>query len=151
MATLSQDVLPEAPAAVPCAEPAAVDKSFKIIQDASNAFECNICLELSKDPVVTLCGHLYCWPCLYRQVLAVYSTHRDVLYAWTLPGTISRRSIDSLVALFSGGCKCRTTRAPAPCVKREWTLIRYAKALCEACGHLFVTREHMQVQTGNRR
>ncbi|XP_010029839.1 E3 ubiquitin-protein ligase RNF185 [Eucalyptus grandis] len=29
-------------------------------------FECNICLELAQDPVLTLCGHLYCWPCLYR-------------------------------------------------------------------------------------
>lgn len=29
-------------------------------------FECNICFELAQDPVVTLCGHLYCWPCLYR-------------------------------------------------------------------------------------
>jgi hypothetical protein len=32
----------------------------------SEAFECNICLELASQPVVTLCGHLYCWPCLYR-------------------------------------------------------------------------------------
>lgn len=32
------------------------------------AFVCNICLEgvKDKDPVVTQCGHLYCWPCLYR-------------------------------------------------------------------------------------
>lgn len=30
------------------------------------SFECNICLELARDPVVTLCGHLFCWPCLYR-------------------------------------------------------------------------------------
>eukprot|EP00243_Klebsormidium_subtile_P003132 TRINITY_DN16297_c0_g1_i1.p1 TRINITY_DN16297_c0_g1~~TRINITY_DN16297_c0_g1_i1.p1 ORF type:complete len:257 (+),score=16.27 TRINITY_DN16297_c0_g1_i1:170-940(+) len=30
------------------------------------SFECNICLELAQDPVVTLCGHLFCWPCLYR-------------------------------------------------------------------------------------
>ena len=29
-------------------------------------FECNICLELAQDPVVTLCGHLFCWPCLYN-------------------------------------------------------------------------------------
>lgn len=29
-------------------------------------FDCNICLELSKDPVVTCCGHLFCWPCIYQ-------------------------------------------------------------------------------------
>lgn len=29
-------------------------------------FECNICFELAQDPVVTLCGHLFCWPCLYK-------------------------------------------------------------------------------------
>ncbi|KAA8531795.1 hypothetical protein F0562_006488 [Nyssa sinensis] len=29
-------------------------------------FECNICFELAQDPIVTLCGHLYCWPCVYR-------------------------------------------------------------------------------------
>lgn len=31
-----------------------------------SGFDCNICLELAQDPVVTLCGHLFCWPCLYR-------------------------------------------------------------------------------------
>uniref|UniRef100_A0A7S3QTB6 RING-type E3 ubiquitin transferase n=1 Tax=Dunaliella tertiolecta TaxID=3047 RepID=A0A7S3QTB6_DUNTE len=35
-------------------------------EDPASAFECNICLELARDPVVTLCGHLYCWPCLFR-------------------------------------------------------------------------------------
>nr|XP_043608509.1 E3 ubiquitin-protein ligase RNF185-like [Erigeron canadensis] len=29
-------------------------------------FECNICFELAEDPIVTLCGHLFCWPCLYK-------------------------------------------------------------------------------------
>lgn len=29
-------------------------------------FECNICFDLPQDPIVTLCGHLFCWPCLYR-------------------------------------------------------------------------------------
>lgn len=29
-------------------------------------FDCNICLDLARDPVVTCCGHLFCWPCLYR-------------------------------------------------------------------------------------
>ncbi|KAI6232652.1 Zinc finger domain containing protein [Aphelenchoides fujianensis] len=29
-------------------------------------FDCNICLEAANDPVVSLCGHLYCWPCLHQ-------------------------------------------------------------------------------------
>ena len=29
-------------------------------------FDCNICLESSRDPVVTMCGHLFCWSCLYK-------------------------------------------------------------------------------------
>ncbi|KAK7252883.1 hypothetical protein RIF29_37138 [Crotalaria pallida] len=29
-------------------------------------FECNICFDLAQDPVITLCGHLFCWPCLYQ-------------------------------------------------------------------------------------
>lgn len=36
--------------------------------DEAAAFQCNICYELAKEPVVTLCGHLYCWPCVYRYV-----------------------------------------------------------------------------------
>lgn len=43
--------------------------------DAGN-FECNICLELAQDPIVTLCGHLFCWPCLY-QWLHVHSHSSD--------------------------------------------------------------------------
>ncbi|CAA0840882.1 RING/U-box superfamily protein [Striga hermonthica] len=33
-------------------------------------FECNICFDLAQDPVITLCGHLYCWPCLYKWLRA---------------------------------------------------------------------------------
>ncbi|KAI6204416.1 hypothetical protein M3Y94_00672000 [Aphelenchoides besseyi] len=29
-------------------------------------FDCNICLESATDPVVSYCGHLYCWPCLHQ-------------------------------------------------------------------------------------
>lgn len=39
-----------------------------IVDDAGvdGCFDCNICFDSATDPVVTLCGHLYCWPCLYR-------------------------------------------------------------------------------------
>ncbi|XP_038054832.1 E3 ubiquitin-protein ligase RNF185-like [Patiria miniata] len=29
-------------------------------------FECNICLDTARDAVVSRCGHLFCWPCLYQ-------------------------------------------------------------------------------------
>lgn len=35
------------------------------VTEASTAFDCNICFETPTDPVVTRCGHLYCWKCLY--------------------------------------------------------------------------------------
>uniref|UniRef100_A0ACD5X7B2 Uncharacterized protein n=2 Tax=Avena sativa TaxID=4498 RepID=A0ACD5X7B2_AVESA len=34
--------------------------------DRGTCFQCNICFELPLEPIVTLCGHLFCWPCLYK-------------------------------------------------------------------------------------
>lgn len=31
-------------------------------------FSCNICFDDVSDPVVTQCGHLYCWGCLFRWI-----------------------------------------------------------------------------------
>lgn len=43
--------------------------------DRDSAFICNICLEITtKDPVVTQCGHLYCWSCLFRWLNTRHST-----------------------------------------------------------------------------
>lgn len=37
-------------------------------EDVSTNFGCNICLEVAREPIVTLCGHLFCWPCLYKWI-----------------------------------------------------------------------------------
>ncbi|KAF2591238.1 hypothetical protein F2Q70_00039774 [Brassica cretica] len=34
--------------------------------DSGGDFDCNICLDQVRDPVVTFCGHLFCWPCIYK-------------------------------------------------------------------------------------
>ncbi|XP_017053418.1 E3 ubiquitin-protein ligase RNF5 [Drosophila ficusphila] len=32
-------------------------------------YDCNICLDTAQDAVVTMCGHLFCWPCLHQWLL----------------------------------------------------------------------------------
>lgn len=33
--------------------------------NANAAYECNICLDVARDAVISMCGHLFCWPCLH--------------------------------------------------------------------------------------
>ncbi|EDV46957.1 E3 ubiquitin-protein ligase RNF185 [Drosophila erecta] len=44
------------------------DKEKEQTSDES-LYECNICLDTAKDAVVSMCGHLYCWPCLHQWLL----------------------------------------------------------------------------------
>ncbi|KAI3499104.1 hypothetical protein L1887_34897 [Cichorium endivia] len=49
------------------------NSSSETISETTNAifsdnFDCNICLDTIQDPMVTLCGHLYCWPCIYKWI-----------------------------------------------------------------------------------
>ncbi|XP_016994017.2 E3 ubiquitin-protein ligase RNF185 [Drosophila takahashii] len=32
-------------------------------------YDCNICLDTAHNAVVTMCGHLFCWPCLLQWLL----------------------------------------------------------------------------------
>ncbi|TMW85376.1 hypothetical protein EJD97_023261 [Solanum chilense] len=43
----------------------------------TGGYDCNICLDSAHDPVVTLCGHLYCWPCIYKWLQVDRSTPRS--------------------------------------------------------------------------
>uniref|UniRef100_W6NGU0 RING-type E3 ubiquitin transferase n=1 Tax=Haemonchus contortus TaxID=6289 RepID=W6NGU0_HAECO len=50
----------------PSAQPTS-DKPGPSKKEEDNArFECNICLDTAKDAVVSMCGHLFCWPCLVQ-------------------------------------------------------------------------------------
>lgn len=36
------------------------------VSDGGSFYDCNICLEIAKEPVLTCCGHLFCWACFYQ-------------------------------------------------------------------------------------
>ena len=36
------------------------------VRGSGNMFDCNICLKMARNLVVTCCGHLFCWPCYYH-------------------------------------------------------------------------------------
>lgn len=75
------------------------------------AFLCNVCLEPVKDrdPVVTQCGHLYCWPCLYRWL----NTHHS-----TCPVCKAGVSQDNVIPIFIRGSvedpRTKTTQENIP-------------------------------------
>ncbi|OWM82649.1 uncharacterized protein LOC116208024 [Punica granatum] len=52
-------------------------------------FDCNICLDLARDPVVTCCGHLFCWPCLYRWL----HLHPDVKECPVCKGEVTVKNV----------------------------------------------------------
>ena len=37
--------------------------------------QCNICLDTARDAVVSMCGHLFCWPCLHQVAKPIINVH----------------------------------------------------------------------------
>eukprot|EP00051_Salpingoeca_urceolata_P031983 m.13765 g.13765 ORF g.13765 m.13765 type:complete len:209 (+) comp4651_c1_seq1:200-826(+) len=73
--------------------------------DASTMFECNICLDTASEPVVTKCGHLYCWPCL----------HEWLERSKTCPVCKSCVTADAVIPLYSrGSTKQQDPRTKVP-------------------------------------
>ncbi|XP_024922172.1 uncharacterized protein LOC107432316 isoform X2 [Ziziphus jujuba] len=52
-------------------------------------FDCNICLDLAREPVVTCCGHLFCWPCLYRWI----HVHSDAKECPVCKGEVTLKNV----------------------------------------------------------
>ncbi|KAI0513847.1 hypothetical protein KFK09_009878 [Dendrobium nobile] len=75
----------------------------------NGGFDCNICLDFAVDPVVTLCGHLYCWPCIYKWL------HMEGrIPPKSCPVCKATLSDDSLVPLYGRGTPAkRYQQAPA--------------------------------------
>ncbi|KAI3933770.1 hypothetical protein MKW92_038012 [Papaver armeniacum] len=65
-------------------------------------FDCNICFENAHEPVVTLCGHLYCWPCIYKW-LHLQTATKDPENQPLCPVCKASVSLSSLVPLYGRG------------------------------------------------
>ncbi|RXG52329.1 Tubulin beta-2 chain [Armadillidium vulgare] len=65
-------------------------------KSTSSSFECNICLDTAKDAVISMCGHLFCWPCLHQWLETRYSNP-------TCPVCKAAISKDKVIPLYGRG------------------------------------------------
>ncbi|CAI9088649.1 OLC1v1023045C1 [Oldenlandia corymbosa var. corymbosa] len=72
-------------------------------ENLSGGFDCNICLDSAHDPVVTLCGHLYCWPCIYKWLQVQNSSAVDSGDRPKCPVCKTSISNSSVVPLYGRG------------------------------------------------
>ncbi|KAL9145902.1 hypothetical protein ABFS82_13G074900 [Erythranthe guttata] len=79
-----------------------LSQSSMVAENLNGCFDCNICLDSSHDPVVTLCGHLYCWPCIYKW-LQVQKSSSETDKRPKCPVCKSHISTSSLVPLYGRG------------------------------------------------
>uniref|UniRef100_A0A7N0REF5 E3 ubiquitin-protein ligase RMA n=1 Tax=Kalanchoe fedtschenkoi TaxID=63787 RepID=A0A7N0REF5_KALFE len=75
------------------------DEAGSSSEACNNGLECNICLDSAHEPVVTLCGHLYCWPCIY-QWLDVQGSHDESHQEPKCPICKASISANALVPLY---------------------------------------------------
>lgn len=86
-------------------------------------FDCNICLECATEPVVTLCGHLYCWPCIYEWLRPDAEAEATSSARRQCPVCKAAVSPDALVPLYgrggSSGAKKPLARVPRRPARRQ--------------------------------
>ncbi|XP_044971619.1 uncharacterized protein LOC123437098 [Hordeum vulgare subsp. vulgare] len=90
----------------PTSTPNANEPDDKARRNAAN-FECNVCFDMADDPVVTKCGHLFCWECLY-QWLHVHSNHREC------PVCKGQVADDAIIPIYGRGGSAASVQAAPP-------------------------------------
>ncbi|XP_002517925.3 E3 ubiquitin-protein ligase RMA1H1 [Ricinus communis] len=85
-------------------------------ESPSSGFDCNICLDPVQDPVVTLCGHLYCWPCIYKWLhfQSISTENEDLQLHQQCPVCKAEVSEGTLVPLFGRGQTTKPSKSKAP-------------------------------------
>lgn len=63
-------------------------------------FDCNVCLDMAVEPVLTCCGHLFCWPCFYN----LPYDHLDVKECPICGGEVTVTSLVPIYGNTDGNC-----------------------------------------------
>lgn len=72
-------------------------------ENDDGGFDCNICLDSAHEPVVTLCGHLYCWPCIYKWLQVPTTSDKPSHMKGTCPVCKANITHALLVPLYGRG------------------------------------------------
>lgn len=90
-------------------------KLYQQQQNSNPALECKICLDTVKDPVVSMCGHLFCWPCLHQWLYTTDNSDSQNNITKTCPVCRSAISRDETIPIYgSDGVDPRDKLPPRP-------------------------------------
>ncbi|BFF99560.1 E3 ubiquitin-protein ligase RNF185-like [Drosophila madeirensis] len=73
------------------------DDNEPLTIDAS-VYECNICFDIAQESVVTMCGHLFCWPCLHQWLV----TRPRVKLCPVCKGAVNKNKV---IPIYGRNCK----------------------------------------------
>ncbi|OMO59782.1 Zinc finger, RING-type [Corchorus capsularis] len=100
-------------------------------ENPMGGFDCNICLETVQDPVVTLCGHLYCWPCIYKWLhFQTISSENQDHKQQQCPVCKAEVSLTTIIPLYGRGQTNKASRGKAP----QFGLVIPKRPVGPACG-----------------
>ncbi|KAI8823409.1 uncharacterized protein EV422DRAFT_565359 [Fimicolochytrium jonesii] len=95
---------PTATSATSTAANAPTSPTAPLDDDEGNDYECNVCLEVASSPVVTLCGHLFCWPCLH------YWMQTRSAFAKACPVCKAKVEQDKIIPIYGRGREAEDPR-----------------------------------------
>lgn len=81
-----------------------MDPYAKEENNRGSYFDCNICLSMARDPILTCCGHLFCWPCFYQ----LSCTHANVKECPVCKGEVTDTSITPIYGSGKGQSSCKS-------------------------------------------
>ncbi|KAI3780680.1 hypothetical protein L2E82_10666 [Cichorium intybus] len=108
----------------------------------SSGFDCNICLDSVEDPVITLCGHLYCWPCIYKWIQHQNSSSSGTPIKHNTQCPICKQDISqkTLVPLYGRG---QTTKPQSEEKGLDLGMVIPRRPLSPSCGVVRASTEQV--------